>query len=211
MASVGSIVWDWDLTVRTFVTILVIMDPLGNVPIFLSLTRGMDPVRRRRAGLQAITVATVVILAFAVFGQQLLRVLGISVEALQVSGGLILGLVALELLQHAGDDGAADNGSGLNIALVPLGTPLLAGPGAIAATMVYMRQADGLGDTLSVIGALFGALAVCWLALRFSSGLARVFKDNGIELLSKVVGLLLAAIAVQLVAEGIQEWVRHGV
>ncbi|MGI8791905.1 MAG: MarC family protein [Acidimicrobiales bacterium] len=207
----SDIVWDWDLLIRTFVTILVIMDPLGNVPIFLSLTKRMDRAQRNRAGRQAIFVATVVILAFAVFGQQLLRVLGISVEALQVSGGLILALVALELLQHAGDDNAPSTASGLNIALVPLGTPLLAGPGAIAATMVYMRQAETFGATLSVIGALFGALAVCWLALRFSGVLARVVKENGIELLSKVVGLLLAAIAVQLVAEGIQEWITNGV
>lgn len=208
----SDLVLDWDLLIRTFVTILVIMDPMGNVPIFLSLTRRMSVTERNRAGRQAIVVAAIVILAFAIFGQQLLRVLGISVEALQVSGGLILALVALELLQHTSEDDRADaTASGLNIALVPLGTPLLAGPGAIAATMVYMRQADGAGATLSVILALFAALALCWLALRYSSVLTRIIKDNGIELVTKVVGLLLAAIAVQLVAEGIQEWVTHGV
>jgi multiple antibiotic resistance protein len=203
---------DGDLFLRTFVTILVIMDPVGTIPVFLGLTRGADARARRRAALQATGVAASVILGFAVFGQQVLRLLGISIEALQVSGGLILVLVALELLQPSSSSGGVlPSAAGTNVALVPLGTPLLAGPGAIAATMVYIREASNAGETVSVVVALLAALAVLALALRYSGIVARLLRPNGIELLTRVVGLLLAAIAVQLVAVGIESWVRGGV
>jgi len=119
-------------------------------------------------------------------------------------------LVALELLQapllRRGSSHAA-----VNVAFVPLGTPLLAGPGAIAATMIYVRRAHGAGEVAAVIGALAAVLVIVYLAMRFAGVLRRLLRDNGIELTSQIVGLLLAAIAVQMVAMGVQVWVRHGV
>jgi multiple antibiotic resistance protein len=197
-----------DLFARVFVTALVILDPVGNVPTFLSLTR-TTPHRRSHAALQATLVAAVVILLFALFGEQVLDLLSISVESLQVSGGLVLVLVALELLGTA--SGSSALGAGGNAALVPLGTPLLAGPGAIAAAMVYMRGAGDAADRVAVAAALLAALLVVYVGLRFAALLARVLRDSGIELLSRIVGLVLGAIAVQLVAEGIDACVRHGV
>ena len=201
-----------DLTLFTsaFVTVLVIMDPLGNIPVFLALTRGQTiPQRRRSAGLAA-AVAAAVILSFALVGQQVLAVLGISLEALQVAGGLLLLVIALELLRPGG--GGPDTGTDdVNIALVPLGTPLLAGPGAIAATMLYTRQAHDLGGSISVVMAILAVLAVVYLSMRYATLFARVLRDNGIELLSRVMGLLVAAIAVQLVAEAIEAWITNGV
>ena len=202
---------DTTLLTQTFVTVLVIMDPLGNIPIFLSLTRGEPLEAQRRSALQAVGVAGGVILVFAVFGRQILAVLGISLPALQVAGGLLLVLVALELLRPTEEDVAADAARGRNVALVPLGTPLLAGPGAIAATMLSMSRAGTLGGALSVVLALVGTLAVVYLSMRYSALLGRVLKDNGIHLISRVMGLLLAAIAVQLVASAIAEWIRTGV
>ena len=199
------------LFVEALVTILVIMDPVANAPVFLALTADVDAAGRRRAALQATVVAASVILVFALFGQAILALLGISLPALEVAGGLLLVLVALELLRPAGGETVAEARRGQNVALVPLGTPLLAGPGAIAATMVYMSAADSPGQVVAVIAALLLALAVVYLALRFAARLAGVLKENGIELLSRVVGVLLAAIAVQLVASGIEEWVRNGV
>jgi multiple antibiotic resistance protein len=201
---------DATLFATAFVTVLVIMDPLGNVPIFLSLTRGQTVGQQHRSALLASAVAGGVIAAFAVFGQQVLAVLGISLESLQVAGGLLLLVIALELLRPGGGGETSDEGSS-NIALVPLGTPLLAGPGAIAATMLYTRQADGIGGTLSVLLALAAVLAVVYLSMRFAPLLGRLLRDNGIELLSRVMGLLVAAIAVQLVASAIEAWVRSGV
>ena len=197
------------LLAQAFVTVLVIMDPLGNIPVFLTLTRDATQERRRRAALQSVTVAAGVILAFALFGQQILHLVGISIQALQVAGGLLLVGVALELLRddHAAPASAADG----NIAFVPLGTPLLAGPGAIAATMLYMRRAEGIGGSLSVVLALLAALGVVYVVMRYSGLIGRVLKENGIALMSRVMGLLLAAIAVQLVANGVAYWVASGV
>lgn len=199
-----------DLFAQVFVTTLVILDPVGNVPVFLSLTRN-EPGRRGRAALQATLVAAAVIFVFALFGERLLDLLSISVESLQVSGGLVLVLVALELLGTGGNGADRDPLVTGNPALVPLGTPLLAGPGAIAAAMVYMRRAEDGGDAATVAGALLLALVAVYVALRFAVVVARVLGDNGIELLSRIVGLVLAAIAVQLVAEGVEAWMRHGV
>jgi multiple antibiotic resistance protein len=202
---------DLTLFATAFVTVLVIMDPLGNIPIFLALTKGQDAPQRRRAAALSSTVAGAVILAFAIGGQQVLELLGISLESLQVAGGLLLLVIALELLRPAGGGAAGLAAGDTNIALVPLGTPLLAGPGAIAATMLYTRQAHDLGGSVSVVLALVAVLAVVYLSLRYASVFARVLRDNGIELLSRVMGLLVAAIAVQLVARAVEAWITNGV
>jgi multiple antibiotic resistance protein len=196
---------------QAFITVLVIMDPVGNVPIFLALTRRAPRDAQRRAALQAVAVAAGVILLFAVFGRTLLELLGISLQALQVAGGLLLGLIALELLRTHDVDAVDVAGDHTNIAFVPLGTPLLAGPGAIAATMLSMERADGPGGVASVVLALLAALAVVYLALRFSGVISRVLKENGITLVTRVMGVLTAAIAVQLVAGAVAEWARAGV
>jgi multiple antibiotic resistance protein len=199
-----------NLFAQTFVTILVVMDPPGNVPVFLALTRELHEAERRRAAAQATVVAAGVVYAFALFGQELLRLLGISVAALEVSGGLLLTLVALQLLDPTGSERRPLRG-GPNVALVPLGTPLLAGPGAIAATMIYVRRAHGAGEVAGVLLALLAVLVLVYVALRFAAGVSRVLRDNGIELVSRIVALLLAAIAVQLAATGADFWARHGV
>ena len=125
------------LLVEVFVTLFVIMDPVGTVPIFLSLTSGRSASTARRAAWQAVAVSFFVITVFAFFGQQILYYLHISLPALQGAGGLLLLLVALELLTDNEKEPTAT--AGTNVALVPLGTPLLAGPGAIVATMLFVR------------------------------------------------------------------------
>lgn len=203
---------DLTLFATAFVTVLVIMDPIGNIPVFLALTKGQDVPERRRAAALSSSVAGAVILAFALGGQQVLQLLGISLESLQVAGGLLLLVIALELLHPSGAGSTSALSAGdTNIALVPLGTPLLAGPGAIAATMLYTRQADSLGGSLSVVLALVAVLAVIYLSMRYAALFARLLRDNGIELLSRVMGLLVAAIAVQLVARAVEAWITNGV
>jgi len=193
-----------------FVTILVVMDPVGNVPVFLSLTRDQRPAQQHRAALQATAVAASVVFAFALFGQEVLHLLGISVAALEVAGGLVLVAAALELL-HPPAPGQGRLRGQANVAFVPLGTPLLAGPGAIAATMVYVRRAHDVAQVFAVLGALLAVVVIIFVTLRFSGLISRMLRDNGIELVSRVVGLLLAAIAVQLIATGAQFWARNGV
>lgn len=194
---------------EVFVTLVVIMDPLGNVPIYLALTTGMAPVQRKRLAWQAVAVAGGVIAAFALFGQQILSYLGISVPALQGSGGLLLLLVALELLVDR--DRPPTQVDEVSVALVPLGTPLIAGPGAIAATIVFVRQAHGFHDAVDIAAALAATLVLIYLALRFSLGVLGLLRPGGIHLLTRIFGLLLSAIAVQLIAESVRGFVAlHG-
>jgi uncharacterized membrane protein len=126
---VGRSAFDVKLFAEVFVTLVVIMDPIGTIPMFLALTGGRTARARKRLAWQAVLVAIAVIATFALFGQQILRYLGITVPALQGAGGLLLVLVALELL--TGKQDQPDDIPDVNVALVPLGTPLLAGPGAI--------------------------------------------------------------------------------
>lgn len=191
---------------QVFVTLLVIMDPLGNVPIFLSLTYSYTERAKRRLALEAVVVAGAVIGIFAIFGQEILSYLGISIPALQGSGGLLLLLVALQLL--TGKQESQTQVGDVSVALVPLGTPLIAGPGAIAATIVFARQASGVGGALAIALALLLVLLLLWLSLRFSLTLLRVLKEGGIVLLTRIFGLLLAAIAVQLAAEAVRGFIH---
>jgi len=190
------------LSAEAFITLAVIMDPLGSVPIFLSLTAGRSTRTRRRMAWQAVVVAFFVIALFAVFGRQILSYLHITLPALRGAGGLLLVLVALELLTGKASDPSSV--PDVNVALVPLGTPLLAGPGAIAATILFVEQADGTRDLLAIGLAIVAVHAALWLALRFSVGVLKVVKEGGIQLITRIFGLLLTAIAVQFIADAVK-------
>jgi len=189
------------LMAEVFVTLFVIMDPVGTIPIFLSLTRGRSTATLRRAAWQAVAVSFAVIVAFAFFGQQILGYLHISLPALQTAGGLLLLMVALQLL--TGKEEAPTATSEVNVALVPLGTPMLAGPGAIVATMVFSQRVDESADFLAVGLGVVLVHVTLWLAMRFSIPILKVLRDGGVMLVSRIAGLLLSAIAVQLVAYAI--------
>ena len=198
---------DLKLFGEVFVTLLVIVDPPGMVPVFLALTGTLPPRQRMLAGTQAVALALGVIVVFAVAGQTLLDYLHVQLPALQGAGGLLLVLVALQLLTGKTDE-AEEQGRTTNVALVPIGTPLLAGPGAIVATMLFVQRANGLDDYV-VIG--FGIVAVMltvWLVLRFSGVIVKLLRPAGIEVLTRIAGLLLAAIAVQLIADAVAAFAR---
>jgi multiple antibiotic resistance protein len=199
MSAVHHLAFHTKLFTEVFVTLLVIMDPIGTVPLFLALTSGRSRRARQRQAWQAVVVALAVITAFALFGQQILRYLDISVAALQGSGGLLLILVALELLtgKQTRDTEVPD----VNVALVPLGTPLLAGPGAIVATIVFVRRAHGEGDGLAIAAGIVAVHAVLYLSLRYSVVILRLIRESGVSLVTRISGLLLSAIAVQLIAD----------
>src|SRR5947209_17208602 len=190
--------FDVKLFTSVFVTLVVIMDPIGTIPLFLALTSGRSMRARRRLAWQAVAVAIGVIAAFALFGQQILRYLGISVAALQGAGGLLLVLVALELL--TGKQESPEDVPDVNVALVPLGTPLLAGPGAIVATIVFVRGAHGAADAWAIVAGIVAVHVVLYLALRFANVILRVIREGGVMLVTRISGLLLSAIAVQLIA-----------
>lgn len=199
--------FDVRLFTEATITLVVIMDPPGTVPVFLSLVGRRPRPARLRAARQAVLVSLGVISLFAIGGEAILSYLHIGIPALQGAGGLLLLLIALDLLtgRETSQPQAVDD---VNVALVPLGTPLLAGPGAIAATIVFVRQAEGhAGSYLALAAAIVAVHLVLWLCLRYSGALIRVIKDSGITLLAKIAGLLLAAIAVQLIADSVRGFV----
>lgn len=192
-----------------FITLFVIMDPPGTVPIFLGLTSAMTRKQRNRAARQAILVAFGVIVSFAIFGQQLLNYLHISLAALQGSGGLLLLLIAMELLTGKAEEPQPSGNAKVNVALVPLGTPLLAGPGAIVATMVFVQQSDGTFADWTAITLGVIAVHIClYLSMRFANVIHRILKESGTLLVTRIAGLLLAAIAVQLIADAVTAFVE---
>lgn len=191
------------LFTTTFLTLFVIMDPPGVVPVFLALTARMSKAERNHAARQAVGVALLVILLFAGFGQYVFDFLHVSVPALQVSGGLLLLLVSLDLLTGKAEE-PTPSGSGVNVALVPLGTPLLAGPGAIVAAMLAVQNSDGTPLSWVAIVVAILAVGLClFLAMRYAGVILRVLGDGGVTVVTRLAGMLLAAIAVQLIADGV--------
>jgi multiple antibiotic resistance protein len=190
---------------QSFVTLFVIMDPPGAAPIFLGLVADKSQRVRRILAIQAAGVSLLVISIFALFGRAILSYLNISLEALQAAGALLLLLVALELLtgnaKKHGDDGDA------NVALVPLGTPLLAGPGAIVATMIFVQQANTTSMALGLVAAVIAVHVAIAVVLMASTTILNVIKESGVTLVARIAGLLLAAIAVQMLVDAIRIFV----
>jgi multiple antibiotic resistance protein len=193
-----------------FVTLLVITDPPGVVPVFLGMTAGRPAAERHRLAWQAAGVALGVIVAFALFGRSILSYLGVELPALEAAGGLLLLLVALELLTGRAADPAELERQKANVAFVPLGTPLLAGPGAIVATMLFVQRTDSVADGVSFSLAIVAVIGLLWLAMRYSGLILRVLRDSGVELLTRIAGLLLSAIAVQLIIGAVRTLIRQG-
>jgi len=202
-------VFDPRLFGEVLVTLVVIMDPVGNVPLFLGLTGGRTNRKRRRLAGQAVLVSLLVIGLFAVLGQQILGYLHIGIPAMQGAGGLLLTIVALELLTGRSDD--PDEVENVSVALVPLGTPLLAGPGAIVATIVFVKQSEGLAERVSIGAGIVAVHLLVFLSLYFSVAITRLIKESGIVLLTRISGLLLSAIAVQLIANSVFGFIEQGV
>ena len=197
-------VFDVTLYLSATITLFVIMDPTGTIPIFLGLVGRKSAAARNRAARQAVLVSFSVIAGFALSGEAILRYLGIGIPALQGAGGLLLLLIALDLLTGK-ENAKPQSVEDVNVALVPLGTPLLAGPGAIVAVIVYVRQATGnLSSYLALAAAILTIHLILFLALRFSGVLIRLLRESGISLLARIAGLLLAAIAVQLIANAVR-------
>jgi multiple antibiotic resistance protein len=199
-----------DLTfgLQALVTLIVIMDPPGATPLFLSLVSDKTITQQRRLAWQAALTSFLVITIFALFGQWILDYLKISLPALKGAGGLLLLLVSLELLK--GETKRKLNGSDSNVALVPLGTPLLAGPGAIVAIMLFVQQAnqdsDGAPKALALALAVIVVHILIGLTLMFSTKIVSVIKESGVDLLARIAGLLLAAIAVEMLISAIKEF-----
>lgn len=198
------------LFVEVFVTVFVIMDPPGAVPIFLAVTRRLERHERHRAALLASATALAVIAAFGIAGQQILDYLHVTIPAMQGAGGLLLLLVALQLLTGKESEvEEADPSERTSIAMVPLGTPLLAGPGAIVAVIVFVSGNTAWSDRAAIALAVALVVFCVFLALRFSGLLMRVLRPTGVLLVSRIAGILLASIAVQMIATSVLEFAEQ--
>ena len=189
-------------SIKAFVTLLVILDPPGATPIFLGLVADKSKKERVQLAWQAALVSLVVITFFSLFGRFILEYMNVSMEALQAAGGLLLLYVSLELL--TGRDMGGEDTKNKNIALVPLGTPLLAGPGAIVATMIFVQQIDTPAQSFGLITAVVAVHIVIAISLMASTTILGIIKDSGVTLLARIAGLLLAAIAVQMLVDAIK-------
>lgn len=189
-------------SIQAFVTLLVILDPPGATPIFLGLVADKSKKERVQLAWQAALVSLIVIAFFSLFGRFILEYMNVSIEALQAAGGLLLLYVSLELL--TGRDMGDASGQNKNIALVPLGTPLLAGPGAIVATMIFVQQIKSPAYSIGLIAAVVAVHIIIALTLMASTKILSVIKDAGVSLLARIAGLLLAAIAVQMLVDAIK-------
>jgi multiple antibiotic resistance protein len=196
-------------------SIFFLVDPFAALPTFLAVTAGSDAARRRRMARKASLTALIVLAGFAVAGQTIFRLFGITLPAFEIAGGVILLLIGLDMLeakrsatQEVVDDTAAAAAKE-DAGIVPLGIPMLAGPGAITSVMVLVGQAQSSGQTRWQMAAIFAAIlitaAVCYLVLGNSDRVARMLGDTGIRILVRIMGLLLVALAVQYFVNGLAD------
>jgi multiple antibiotic resistance protein len=195
---------------EVFVTLLVITDPPGIVPVFIAITADRPPADRHKLAWQAAVVALGVIVVFALFGRSILDYLGVQLPSLQAAGGLLLLLVALELLTGRSAEPTQLERARANVAFVPLGTPLLAGPGAIVATMLFVQRIGSVGGGVAFGAAIVAVVVVLWLAMRFCGVILKLLRGSGVELLTRIAGLLLSAIAVQLIVDAVRAMINGG-
>ena len=195
------------LAVQSFLTMLVVVDPVGLVPRFLALASDRTPEQRRRLARRAVIIAGVILLAFALCGSWLLQRLGISLGAFQVAGGVLLLWIAVRMVfaEHERETAAeeAEARGRADISVFPLAIPIIAGPGSMASIMILVGEAHGhLSDLGIVLATTAVVLALCDAALRLSEPVVRLLGRTGVNVITRVLGMLLAALAVQYVADG---------
>lgn len=197
------------LAVKAFLTMLVVMDPVGVVPVFVALAGGREEEARLRIARKAVLVAGAVLLAFALGGAWLLYRLEISLDAFRVAGGVLLFRIAVDMVlaQHEREteEEEAEARARTDISVFPLAIPLIAGPGALASVMILAGEARAHPLGLPLVVAMTGiVLILTYLALRLSGPLARLLGQTGVNVVTRVLGVLLAALAVQYVADGVR-------
>lgn len=197
---------DSGFVVTAFVTMFVVIDPIGLTPMFLALTQGASAAQRRAIAIRASLTAVVILTLFAAFGEAVLEFVGISMPAFRVAGGLLLFLTALDMLferRTKRREGQADEDDGDDPSVFPLAIPLIAGPGAIASMILLTGQRPGLDGMALVIGVMVAVVALA-LVLFLSSGLLeRALGKTGINVVTRLLGMLLAALSVQFVLDGL--------
>ncbi len=196
---------------------LVIMDPVGLAPIFMGLAGNRPVFERRKIALKATLVAGGIILIFGLFGKSLLQYLGISISAFRIAGGILLFLIALDMV-FARPSGSKETREEeeeaqvrQDISVFPLAIPMMAGPGTLASIMIQAGAAHGKPLLLAAVFTVTAlVLLLCYLSLRISSQISKLIGVTGVNVVTRVLGVLLGALAVQYVADGALELLRNG-
>ena len=192
---------DTSVLIKTFIAVFVLADALGNAPIFLILTKGMEPQKRNSVIDRASVVATAVLLGFAFAGQPILNYLDISIGSLRVAGGLLLLLIALRMLQGELDTPVVEQER--DVAITPLALPLLAGPGTLTTVMLLMSESPNAH--LSVAVGIASAMGLTWLIVRQAARINHLLGAEGAVIVTQLLGFLLAALAVEIGSAGIRQ------
>ncbi len=204
-----------ELYISSLITFFVVIDPPGCAPIYAGLSAGATPAQRRAMAIRAVAVASAILLVFALFGEDLLRGLGISLASFRIAGGIMLFLIALEMVfekrtQRREDRAAkvADDPEAEDVSIFPMAMPMIAGPGSIASVMLLMARNDGIERSAVVFAALATILLLTLVALLLAGPLMRLLGTRIEAVITRLLGVLLAALAVQFVMDGLQVSLR---
>ncbi|WP_419913524.1 MarC family protein [Hoeflea sp.] len=205
----------YDALLNAFVTLLVMLDPPGNAPIFLALTIGMSRAERIQVALRGCVTAFIILTVFAIAGSGILKVIGITIPAFRVAGGLLLFWIAFEMVfekrqerREASAKKVVTKDHIRDIAAFPLAIPLIAGPGSISATVLLSSTYSTPLERIELIGILFAVIAILFAAFVIAERLDRLLGESGRAILTRLLGVLLAALSVQFVADGIKALIQ---
>ncbi len=203
-----------ELLVSAFVTFFVVIDPPGCAPIFASLTDGTSVAHQRKMAYRSVMVATGVLLFFALLGEPLLKALGISLDAFRIAGGVMLFLIAIDMVFEKRTERRENRAQAVaqgapsleaeDISVFPMGIPMIAGPGTIASAMLLTARSDGWAETATVLGALLLVLLMTLGALLAAGPIMRKLGRNLEAMITRLLGVILAALAAQFVIDGIR-------
>lgn len=199
------------LFLSAFVTLFVVIDPPGCAPIYAGLTKGATAAQRRDMAIRATLIAGAILIVFALFGEDLLGALHIELDSFRIAGGLMLFWIAFEMVFEKRTQRREERAEKIaatpeveDVSVFPMAIPMLAGPGAIAAVMLLMNEAKGTQGTLTVLGALASVLLITMLALVTAGPIMRLFGDKVEAAITRLLGVLLAALAAQYVIDGLK-------
>ena len=201
-----------ELFVSAFITLFVVIDPPGCAPIYAGLTKGASPAQARSMALRATAIASIILLIFALFGKQLLGALHIELDSFRIAGGLMLFFIAFDMVFEKRTQRREQRAEKIaatpeieDVSVVPMAMPMLAGPGAIAAVMLLMNEAAGDGQKMAqVLAALAAVLIITAAALVAAGPLIRLLGDKVEAVITRLLGVLLAALAAQYVIDGLK-------
>lgn len=207
-----------EFALGAFVSIFAIVNPVGNIPIFEAVTEGYSKELKRKVAIKICLVTTVVLFVFALFGQYIFSIYGITIPAFKIAGGLLLFSVAFSMMHgqrsrtKLSEEDQEEAMEKEEVGIVPLGIPLFAGPGAITTVMIYVSEATSQnGDLMAVLSVFLGIIltvVISYILLTYSEGIFEKMGRSGAMAFSRVMGLLLAAVAISFILSGVFQAIR---